>query len=147
MLPRQTTNENSVTTSCEAGIVLRDVRMAYEQRGWLSDAKDCYDRTGNKERLEALKALAIDRDLFLLGRLALLIEVTSEDWRQAGEAAFKSGRFRYAAAAFERAGDDARAASAREKVAAHAAEVRRPEVGRWTSPAAEREAGGEAETG
>jgi len=111
---------------------LDELGAAYEAQGWLSDAKDCFERTGNAERLEALKAAAIEGDPFLLGRLALLLEVSPDDWRRAGDAAFDAGRFRSALVAFERAGDEARAAEARERVDAFSAEVRRPEHGRWT---------------
>lgn len=100
----------------------------YLRAGWLSDAIDCFERTRNAAKLAEVKARAIETDVFLLERLARTrgVEVSKEDWRRAAEAAMAAGRDCAAVTAFERAGDEARAAEARARADAFRAELKPP---------------------
>lgn len=104
----------------------------YLAAGFLADAIDCYERTRDTAKLAEIKALAIERDVFLLARLAKIegMEIAPADWSKAGENALAAGRDRSAVVAFERAGDAASLATAKEKVAAFRAELKTPTHGR-----------------
>lgn len=110
---------------------LGELGRRYLAAGWLSDAIDCFERTGDRAKLEEIKARVIEGDVFLLERLAKIgVAVSPEDWRRAGEAAAAAGRDKSAAIAFERAGDEQKAAEARARDAALRAELRPPTKGR-----------------
>ncbi len=105
---------------------------SYLEHGRLADAIDAFERARDFAGLEEVKRLAIECDVFLLTRLAKIegVAVGPDAWRRAGEGALASGRDRSAALAFARAGDEARAAAAKEKVAALRAELKPPTRGR-----------------
>src|SRR5687768_5149209 len=85
---------------------LDELGQKYLEAGRFSDAVDCLERKKNKARLEEIRRIAIERDVFLLTRLAKVegFTVTPDEWRQAGERALAEGRDRSALVAFERAG-------------------------------------------
>lgn len=104
----------------------------YLAGGRFSDAADCFEGSKSLDGLAEVKKVAIERDVFLLQRLAKIegFAVSADEWRRAGERAAADGRDRSAAIAFERAGDAERAAAAKEKAAALRAELKPPARGR-----------------
>lgn len=111
---------------------LDELGARYLAAGWLSDAIDFFERTRNHAKLAEIQGRVIGQDVFLLQRLARTpgVTVTADDWRRAGEAAFAAGRDRSAAIAFERAGDEEKAAAAKERAEALRAELKAPTRGR-----------------
>ncbi|GIW71648.1 MAG: hypothetical protein KatS3mg102_1190 [Planctomycetota bacterium] len=119
------------------GVDLDALGRAYLQAGWLSDALDCFERTGNREALAELRRLAIERDPFLLERLAALGEVSPAQWAEAARRAEAEGRELHAARCFARAGELEAATRAGERAAALRASLAYPARGRHeprTSP-------------
>lgn len=98
---------------------------AYLEAGWLTYAVDCFEKSGNRERLEHIRSLCLEGDPFLLPRLAELVGVSEQQWRAAAERLAREGRHHDAARCFTHAGDEERAAEQREIAAAFLAEVRR----------------------
>jgi hypothetical protein len=111
---------------------LDELGEEYLRAGWLSDAIDFFERTGNREKLAAIKDRVIEQDVFLLLRLARggCVSVSTDEWRRAAQAALAAGRDRSAALAFERAGDPEKAAEAKARAEALRAELPAPKRGR-----------------
>ena len=131
-LPDAISRREILAGSAKEKVDLGELGRRYLDAGWLSDAIDCFERSHDTAKLEEVKRLAIEKDVFLLARLTRIegFEVTPQDWRQAAEKALADGRDRSAATAFDRAGDAAQAAAAREKIAALRAELKPPTRGR-----------------
>jgi hypothetical protein len=80
------------------------------------DAFLFYERAKNDAKLRELRKTAIaDGNLNILGRMNLVKghEISAEEWAEAAQKAFESGKLRYAAQMFERAGMIERAAEVR----------------------------------
>ncbi len=97
-----------------------------------ADALDFYLTGGVDEGVERIKEWALgEGDYYLLARIAERRpeEVTSAEWRRAGEAAVERGKFAFATWCYDRAGDDERMRSAAEKAGIELPEEEEDEAG------------------
>jgi len=111
------------------GIDLDRLGERYLAAGWLCDAIECFEASGNRDRLMELVPLVAERDIFLLQRLSRMpgVVVSKDDWMRAGNKALEDGRNLQAVIALDAAGDKERAAQARARAEALRAEIKPPE--------------------
>ncbi|HVY60258.1 MAG TPA: hypothetical protein VHF22_01340 [Planctomycetota bacterium] len=131
-LPDAIERREILAGSAKRKVDVGELGRRYLGAGFFSDAIDCFERAADREKLAEIKRIGIERDVFLLARLAKVagFEVKAEEWREAGVKALAAGRDRSATIAFERAGDAERAAEAKAKVDALRAELPQPKKGR-----------------
>jgi len=101
--------------------VSRDKLLAYAESyledGYLYEAMEFFEKAREQAGLDRVRDAAISEgNAGLLGWMArnALSQITEEHWRRAAENAMKGGKYRFAAAAFERAGDATKAQEARQ---------------------------------
>ncbi len=86
--------------------------------GKLIQAMMFLERSRDRDRLERVKKEAVSiGDGFLLSWIARVVPdlISDAEWKEAGERAFREGKYLFARECFERAGDADRAAAAREE--------------------------------
>jgi tetratricopeptide (TPR) repeat protein len=118
----------------------------YLAAGRLSDATDAFEQAKALDRLNEIKrrVLAGDtrrpeasgNDLWLLQRLEKIEGAgpTKEEWRAAGDLALSAGKYLQAATCYEKAGDLAALARAREQVQTLKGELPKPAKSRGGIP-------------
>jgi len=97
----------------------------YLEEGYLYEAMEFFEKAREPSGLDRVRDAAVaDGDVGLLEWIDRngLSELSPQVWRAAAENATKAGSYRFAARAFEKAGDDKRATEAREATAASASE-------------------------
>jgi hypothetical protein len=100
---------------------LNDLADRFEEAGRLGEVLEILERTRDGERLRRIRKTAVTRgEVFVLAQTERLLRdvAPAESWRAAGEKALTEGRFRQARTAFERAGDEERAAAAGSEIPA-----------------------------
>jgi len=81
----------------------------YLEKGAVNDALDFFKKAHFEEGIRKIRLLGLDEgDVLIFKKTSkmLKIENSKDDWNRVGEKAMELGKFRYAAIAFEEAGNE-----------------------------------------
>lgn len=81
----------------------------YLEKGAVNDALDFFEKAHFEEGIRKIRLLGLDEgDVLIFKKTSkmLKIENSKDDWNRVGEKAMELGKFRYAAIAFEEAGNE-----------------------------------------
>jgi len=84
----------------------------YLEKGAVNDALDFFEKAHFEEGIRKIRLLGLNEgDVFIFKKASkmLKIENSRDDWNRVGEKALELGKFRYAAIAFEEAGNEEKA--------------------------------------
>jgi len=93
--------------------------MRYVEADRPVEALELLERTRDRDGLLRVRAWAVERgDAFVVTQTERFLrdQATADEWRRTAEKAFAAGRWHHAKTAWERAGDEAAAARAAEKL-------------------------------